>query len=103
MRLKEDSSSWKSNGIKRRDFRHDPGLPETEIPRHTGLKRKKKKHEHKYVQRKIGKEIRTVYDRSWIDGRYAITGRRQVEVNKYLWVCERCGNKRRYYTGGYWY
>ena len=28
MRLKEDSSSWKSSSIKRRDFRHDPSQPQ---------------------------------------------------------------------------
>ncbi len=41
MRLKEDSDSWKSSSIVRRDFKHDPGLPEDEaIP---SRKKKKKK------------------------------------------------------------
>lgn len=44
MRLKEDNSSWQSNGIKRRDFRHDPSQPEKEIS--TGTKKKNKKHQH---------------------------------------------------------
>lgn len=94
MRLKEDNTSWKSGGIKRRDFRHDPGLPETEIPKHTGLKRNKKKHVHNYVQRKIGRETIRPYWRS---------NREPVEVDKFMWVCEGCGNKRRYSIGRYWY
>lgn len=98
MRLKEDDSSWKAGGIKRRDFRHDPGLPETEIPRHTGLKRKKKKHEHNYVQRKIGKEI--------IVRHYRLANgalqRYETEVDKVIWVCERCGNKKRHYYPFYY-
>jgi hypothetical protein len=42
MRLKEDSSSWKSHGIQRRDFRHDAEAV-SQTPRHRS-KRKNRKH-----------------------------------------------------------
>lgn len=98
MRLKEDSTSWKSRSIIRRDFRHDPGLPEAEIPKHTGLKRNKKKHVHKYVQRKIGRE--KVISHYWLNGKLQ---RIEREQDKFIYVCEGCGNKRRYHYGSYWY
>jgi hypothetical protein len=48
MRLKEDSSSWKSRGIMRRDFRHIKGDPEVPDghPKHRKKKPKKPKRCH---------------------------------------------------------
>lgn len=96
MRLKEDSTSWKSGGIKRRDFRHDPGLPETEIARHKSVsKAYKKKHEHTYEARVLGTQVvRRSYrmpDGSW--------QRREYEEPKTQWVCTGCGNKRNHWRG----
>jgi hypothetical protein len=99
LRLKEDNSSWKSRSIKRRDFRHDPGLPETEIPRQTGLKSKKTKHVHKYVERKLGK---TIAVRFWTNSEGERV-RSEYEVDKTSWVCEGCGNKKGHYLGRYYY
>lgn len=93
MRLKEDSSSWKSGGIKRRDFRHDPGVPETEVPRHTGLKRKKKKHVHEYVGTQLGWTTIARYYPNWKTGVYE---RHEYTVPKMQYTCQRCGNKRGY-------
>lgn len=63
MRLKEDNSSWKSSGIMRRDFRHDPGLPETEVPRHRPKKSKppRRKIGHKHVWTAFAKPKLTDY------------------------------------------
>jgi hypothetical protein len=95
VRLKEDNSSWRSGGIKRRDFRHDPGMPETEIPKQTGLKRNKKKHVHEYERVLIGTE--TV--RGWYYG-YRLSEPRVVD--KFIYVCRKCGNKRSDHYHGYW-
>lgn len=63
MRLKEDDSSWRAGGIKRRDFRHDPGTPETEVSKHTHGKgankkspRKRIDHKHVWVEHESGYE-----------------------------------------------
>lgn len=100
MRLKEDSTSWKSRSIMRRDFRHDPGLPETEIPRHKKSGKNKKKHVHEYEKVRIGKEIRREH-RRLPEGGWTTVPR---EVDKYIYVCKRCGNKTSYYAGvGYYW
>lgn len=47
MRMSQDDSSWRASGIKRRDFRHDPSQPESEIS--NGRKKKnnpREKHNH---------------------------------------------------------
>ena len=89
MRLKEDNTSWRAGGIKRRDFRHDPGLPETEIPRHmTNKSKKKKKHVHDYKPVNLGTETVRMWDR--YKGRSV-----PQEVPKIIYVCSGCGNKRR--------
>ena len=80
MRLKEDSSSWKSSSIQRRDFRHDPGLPETEIPRHRSKrskneKRKSKRIDHKHV---------------WVESTY--------HSDSYYWFAKRDDPPPRMYT-----
>lgn len=49
MRLKEDNTSWKSRGIKRRDFRHTYGEPETPAHRKDKKKPRPKKDKHKHV------------------------------------------------------
>lgn len=91
MRLKEDSSSWRASGILRRDFRHDPGLPEDEIPKHR--KKKRKKHIHEYKKVEIGKSIERVYSlhpdgtRDWKNPTFH-------EVPKYQMICELCGNHK---------
>lgn len=77
MRLKEDSDSWKAGGIKRRDFRHDPGLPETEVTRHKG-QRSKKKHDHKY-----GEWVYLRTEKSWFGERH-----------RHIRTCQTCGHKQ---------
>ena len=49
MRLKEDNRSWKSHGIKRRDFRHQHGDPEIDKTKVKGKKPRPKKNKHKHV------------------------------------------------------
>lgn len=85
MRLKEDSTSWKSRGIMRRDFRHDPGTPESEIPKHMHGKGKNKKHVHKYVRSFAG----------WTTNYLGYT------VEKFNYTCHGCGNKRNSYPWRY--
>ena len=75
----------------RRDFRHDPGYPEDEIPRQTGYKRNKKKHVHEWESRTIGTEIAVSH--YMIDGQWK---RYEREVAKTMYVCKRCGTKRRW-------
>lgn len=91
MRLKEDSSSWKSGNIKRRNYRQAPLIPDEEVPRHKGLKRKPK-HEHTYERRVIGTEIRR--ETYWNFDRTELL-RREYEVPKVISVCTGCGNKKR--------
>ena len=90
MRLKEDSTSWKSRSIMRRDFRHDPGLPEDEVPRRSHPKGKNKKHVHDY---KPG-------EGSEIVKRYSFSERRFIPVAVTSEVCRGCGHKR---VAGRWY
>lgn len=50
MRLKEDSSSWRSRGIQRRDYRHDFGTPE--VPKghpKRKVKKPRKRIDHKHI------------------------------------------------------
>lgn len=87
MRLKEDDQSWRAQGIIRRDFRSDPGLPETEAI--TKGKKKKTKHRHTIKGTKIGEREASVrYIRR--DGtRYS---KREMRPY-YLFSCE-CGWRR---------
>lgn len=48
MRLSREPDGWHADGVRRRDFRHDPGTPDTEVPRHHNTRRKKKTHVHTY-------------------------------------------------------
>ena len=49
MRLKEDSTSWRAGGIKKRDFRHDPGLPDSEIPKYRKKRKKVRRNRCKHT------------------------------------------------------
>lgn len=80
-----------SFGIMRRDFRHDPGLPETEVTRHKGTKRKKRKHIQEYKRVVLG----TVTTRTW-------WSKEPREVVKEQHICSGCGHRRTYTGGSRW-
>jgi hypothetical protein len=61
MRLKEDNNSWKSRSITRRDYRHDPGLPEDEVPQHKKKKPKINRSRCKHEMEVLPKSIGAVY------------------------------------------
>lgn len=88
MRLKKDSTSWKSRSIVRRDYRHTPLTPDEEAPRHRKTKKGKKKHEHTFETRIIGGKIMVSHV-----GR---GGRVKYETDKKIYVCTGCGYKRTY-------
>ena len=82
MRLKEDSSSWKSNGIKHRDNRHDKSTEE--VPRHRSKKDKKR-----WCGGRVGKKHEIAYrecvkwnNRQWRRRRPPIMELACVECNK---------------------
>lgn len=100
MRLKEDSSSWRASGIVRRDFRHDPGMPETEIPKHRKLKRSKVKHVHEYKRVFVGnQDARRAEYTMDLDGNRRFIGFVDCTIAKYHFVCETCGNKKSHFFG----
>ena len=76
MRLKEDSSSWKARGIKRRDSRNDKSQPLNEkVTPVPSVKKKKPKHVHQLCKN----YLRT--NKSW-----------REDVDVYEFVCP-CGFK----------
>lgn len=93
MRLKEDNTSWKSGGIKRRMYRQAPLTPDEETIRKPSRKYKKK-HVHTFERRVIGKTTRSHLRRRF-DGSYERT---EYETDKVTMVCTGCGYKR---TGWY--
>ena len=84
MRLKEDSSSWKSNGIKKRDFRHIHDEPK---PAH-----RSKKDTRKYCYGKVGKEhILYRFVHAWVRD-YGFWWPNTIQAK-----CTRCG--KQFYGG----
>lgn len=79
MRLKEDSSSWKSSGIKHRDNRHDP----TERP----VKLTGKKDKRKWCKGKVGipHQYEKVRKQRFVIGEWSF----YMEVDK----CTGCGRE----------
>lgn len=81
MRLKEDSSSWKSNAIKKRDFKHDHSEPAPKVL--------SKKDKRKWCKGKVG--IEHDYQEK--------TLRWVLNLHARLHVCTRCGRQNwRTYT-----
>jgi hypothetical protein len=82
--LKDDDSSWKAGGIKRRDFRHTKNGPH--IPKHQGKKKKTKK---------------------WckgIEGREHVikhTNHPRYSAYAHVDLCEICGKEVKMYFGGW--
>lgn len=105
MRLAEDSSSWKSSGIRRRDFRHAGNGPEV-----TGQKRKRK-NTRRWCKGVEGREHSPVIVRDKYDHFGRGCYRDESELGGVLvgavgrWhchherVCENCGKVLEYWLG----
>lgn len=97
MRLKEDTSSWRSRGIQRRMYRQAPLAPDEETTRHRKSKKGKKKHVHDWKGTVIGTQVRTRMFQKY-DGTYEHI---EYTVPKTQYVCTGCGNKRGHSYGGW--
>lgn len=95
MRLKEDSSSWRSSGITRRDFRHSHDGPEVDQS-----KRKPKKArtriDHKHIWEKVEKPKLSRGEIRWYEMHYphASFWNPDYPQYKFQFRCTVCGKTK---------